>query len=156
MDWLLEKDHGPDVSSEDVAASLSARPKGRTVRLVGYVGAGAKGHYYRLADEDYTEVEAPPGATDQTVAVEIKGKSLGDLLDSWLVYYNDVRSPVEPDLYGEVCVIGLSDDRILIKKIVSNGRGGFSLISNNNEPTIENAQVEWAAKVIDIRPRRKA
>lgn len=155
VEWLLETGHSSDVSSEDVAAGLSVPPKGKTVRLVGYVGAGAKGHYYRLADEDYTEVAAPPGATDQTVAVEIKGKSLGVLLDTWLVYYDEVRSPVEPDMYGEVCVIGLSDDRILIKKIVSNGRGGFNLISNGNEPPIENVEIEWAAKVIDIRPRQK-
>lgn len=159
VDSLLEKDRRADpdeLSSEDVAAGLPEPPKQKTVRLVGYVGAGAKGHFYRLADEDYTEVPAPPGGTDKTVAVEIKGKSFGPLLDTWLVYYDDVRSPVEPDMFGEVCVIGLSDDRILVKKIVSNGRGGFNLLSNiPDEEPIENAEIEWAAKVIDIRPGRK-
>lgn len=159
VDWLLGAGAHPEegLSSEDVASGLvgfSEPPPWRmTVRLVGYVGAGAQGHYYRLADEDYTEVPAPPGATDKTVAVEIKGKSMGELLDTWLVYYDDIRSPVEPDLYGEVCVVGLSDDRILIKKIISNGRGGFTLLSNAGDDPIKDAEIEWAAKVIDIRPR---
>lgn len=141
-----------DIRSEDVAAALD-KPSRRGVRIVGYVGAGAKGHFYAVAHDDYTVVDPPPGITDKTVAVEIKGKSFGPLLDSWLVYYDDVRSPVEPDLYGEVCVIGLSDDRVVIKKIVSNGRGGFTLESNSGEEPIENAEIEWAAKVIDMRPR---
>lgn len=141
-----------DVRSEDVAATLD-KPEKKGVRIVGYVGAGAKGHFYAAGDEDYTVVDPPPGVTDQTVAVEIKGKSFGPLLDTWLVYYDDVRSPVSPDLYGVVCVIGLSDDRVLIKKIVSNGRGGFTLESNSGEKPIENAEIEWAAKVIDMRPR---
>lgn len=141
-----------DVRSEDVAAGLDGAPASR-VRIVGYVGAGAKGHFYALSDDDYEAVDPPPGATGKTVAVEIKGKSFGPLLDTWLVYYDDVRSPVEPDLYGQVCVIGLSDDRVLIKKIAPNGRGGFTLESNSGEDPIENAEIEWAAKVIDMRPR---
>lgn len=141
-----------DMRSEDVAAALDKVPA-RGIRIVGYVGAGAKGHFYAVAHDDYTVVDPPPGVTDQTVAVEIKGKSFGPLLDTWLVYYDDVRSPVGPDLFGEVCVIGLSDDRVLIKKIISNGRGGFTLESNSGEEPIENAEIEWAAKVIDMRPR---
>jgi hypothetical protein len=142
-----------DVRSEDVSATIDPKPR-RGVKLKGYVGAGAEAHFYKLADEDYTEVEAPAGATDQTIAVEIKGSSFGPLLDTWLVFYDDVRSPVTPDLIGEICVVGLEDDRILIKKIQRNGRGGYRLISNASEPPIENALIEWAAKVKDMRPRR--
>jgi len=143
-----------DIRSEDVAAALPSRAPARTVKLKGYVGAGGQAHYYALSDEDFEEVPAPEGATDQTVAVEIKGGSLGPLLESWLVYYQDVRSPVEADLIGRLCVVGLADDRILVKKIQSNGRGGFTLISNAAEPPIENAAIEWAALVTDLKPRR--
>lgn len=140
------------IESSDVATSIDRPPK-RMVRLVGYVGAGSEAHYYALADEDYTEVEAPPGATDQTVAVEIRGKSFGPLMDTWLVFYRDVRSPVGPELYGRICVVGLADDRILIKKIQHNRDGSFTLVSNSGDPPIENAQIEWAAKVTDMRPK---
>ena len=152
----LARAHGlltDGVSTEDLAASLD-KPPPKTVPVKGYVGAGSQAHFYALADEDFEEVEAPEGATDQTVAVEIKGTSMGPLMDTWLVFYKDVRSPITDDLINTLCVVGLADDRILIKKIVRNGRGGFSLLSNAAEPPIENAIIEWAAPVTGMRPRR--
>lgn len=143
-----------DMRSEDVAASLpEPTPRPKRIKVKGYVGASSEAHFYALADEDFEEVDAPTGATDKTVAVEIRGKSMGPLLDSWLVFYADVRSPVTPDLIGHLCVVGLEDDRILVKRIQSDGNGGFDLLSNSGEPPITGAAVEWAAKVTDLRPR---
>jgi hypothetical protein len=142
-----------DVRSEDVAASLDAAPM-RHVKIKGYVGAGSEAHYYALSDEDFEEVSAPLGATDKTVAVEIKGKSWGPLLDSWIVFYDDVRSPITDDLLGNACIVGLADDRILIKQIKRERDGSFTLLSNADEPPVKNAQIEWAAKVIGMRPRK--
>ncbi|QDM32070.1 phage repressor protein [Tardiphaga sp. vice352] len=154
--WLLSGDGAEtfeDLSSEDVAAGLSERPRPRTVKLKGYVGAGSEAHFYALSDEDFEEVEAPLSANDQTIAVEIKGTSFGPLMDSWIVYYDDVRSPITEDLLGKICVVGLSDDRILIKKIVRDGRGGYNLLSNSAEDPILGVEIEWAAKVTDMKPR---
>jgi len=157
--WLL-KEEGPETLSEDHIDSAAVlgfgeggQAKFGTVRVVGYVGAGSEAHYYKYADEDFDEVPAPLGASDQTVAVEIKGKSFGPLMDSWLVFYDDVRSPVTEDLIGEVCVVGLADDRILIKEIKRERNGSYTLLSNSSEPPIPNASIEWAAKVKDMRPR---
>jgi hypothetical protein len=140
-----------DVRSEDVAASLSDTPR-RTVKLKGYVGASGEAFYYRVGHEDLEEVPAPDNANDHTVAVEVRGKSLGPALESWLVYYEDVRSPITPDLHNQLCVVGLADDRLLVKKIEKRG-GKFVLVSNNGDPDIENANIEWAAKVTSMRPR---
>lgn len=143
-----------DVRSEDVAEDLRQMPVRRMVKLKGYVGAGSVAHFYALADEDFEEVPAPAEATDQTIAVEIKGSSWGPRMNTWLVFYDDVRSPVTPDLIGETCVVGLADDRILIKEIQRNGRGGFRLLSNSpTEDEIDDAEIEWAAKVTSMRPR---
>lgn len=143
-----------DVRSEDVAAGLPEPIRSRTVKLKGYVGAGSVAHFYAVADDDFEEVEAPLSATDQTIAVEIRGQSFGPLMDSWLVYYDDVRSPITEDLVGKICVVGLSDDRILIKKIVRDGNGGFNLKSNSeSEPDMLDVDIEWAARVTDMKPR---
>lgn len=155
--WLL-KEEGPEtlVSAEhiDSAHILEDAVPPKKVRVVGYVGAGSEAHYYALADDAYEEVDPPGGVSDQTVAVEIRGTSLGRLLNSWLVFYKDVRAPVEPDQIGQLCVVGLADDRILVKQIRRERDGSYTLISNStDEAPIENAQIEWAAKVTDMRPR---
>ncbi len=154
--WLLNgegPENGAELSSEDVASTLTSAPTKRMVKLKGYVGAGSEAHFYALAHEDFEEVEAPLGATDRTVAVEIKGTSFGPLMDSWLVYYDDIHSPITESVIGKICVVGLTDDRILVKKVVRNRRGGFDLLSNSAEPPITDVQIEWAAEVTDLKPR---
>ncbi|MCO5129767.1 MAG: phage repressor protein [Xanthobacteraceae bacterium] len=154
--WLLKaegEETSADWRSEDVAHSIE-KPRARTVRVKGYVGAGDAAHFYKVSDEAFEEVAAPDGATDQTVAVEIRGTSWGRFMNTWLVFYDDVRSPITEDLLGQPCVIGLADDRILIKVIKRDGNGGYRLVSNNpNEPDIDHAEIEWAAKVTSMRPR---
>lgn len=56
-------------------------------------------------------------------------------------------------MFGKACVVGLADDRILLKTIKRERDGSFTLLSNSNEPPIENVEIEWAAKVINMRPR---
>jgi hypothetical protein len=157
-EWLMSGT-GPEVGADEHIDSAhilqDEAPGQRLVRIVGYVGAGSAPHFYALADDSFEEVIPPAGSNDKTVALEIRGKSFGPLLDTWLVFYDDVRSPITEDLHGEVCVVGLSDDRILLKKIQRNRDGSFTLISNaSGEEPIRNAKIEWAAKVIDIRPRQ--
>jgi hypothetical protein len=89
----------------------------------------------------------------ETVAVEIRGESLGALFDRWLVYYDQVERPVTPELIGKLCVVGLADGRVLIKKIQrSKAKGLFHLISNTEAPLTDVA-IEWAARVTSMQPR---
>lgn len=132
-------------------AGIRARPK--MVRLVGYVGAGSQAHFYAAADDPAEEVEAPENASERTVAAEIRGVSLGPAFDRWLVYYDDVRSPVTPDLYHQLCVVG-TEDQVLVKIIRPAGAPNhFHLISNGGEEPIFDREVAWAAKVTNMRPR---
>lgn len=141
-----------DIRSEDVAASISKPPR-RMVPVKGYVGAGGVAHYYAVDPGDLGEIEGGDRATDNTVALVIIGGSLGKFFDRWHVLYDDVRSPVTDDLIGELCVVGLADDRILVKKIQrGSGPRTFNLASNaESEPVIKNVVIEWAAKVTDLR-----
>lgn len=123
------------------------------VPVVGYVGAGAQAHYHADAQGPFDMVPAPEGSTEHTVAVEIQGGSLGALFDRWLVFYDDVRSPVTVDLIGSVCVVGLPDDRVLVKKIkAANTEGFFHLLSNTEDPIFD-VEIAWAAKVKHMVPK---
>lgn len=124
------------------------------VPLVGYVGAGAEAHFYAGADNPDELVDAPDGATESTVAVEVRGESLGALFDKWLVFYDDIKSPVTPDLIGRLCVVGLADDRVLVKMIRrSPGNNGFYYLLSNTEAPIMDVEILWAAKVKTMMPR---
>lgn len=145
VEWLLfGKNQRPTeaASTEDTA----------TVPLVGYVGAGAETHFFSDQGE-LDRVRAPDGSTEDTIAVEIRGDSLGSFFDRWLVFYDDVRRPVTSDLIGPLCVVGTEDGRILIKKIQrSRAKGLFHLISQT-EPPILDIGIEWAARVKNMVPR---
>jgi len=125
----------------------------RKVKLVGYVGAGAAAHYYAGADDLGELVDAPDDANEQTVALEIRGESLGALFESWLVYFDDVRSPVTPDLYNRLCVVGLPDGRVLVKRIRKARTEGLFHLDSNTEPTMNDHEIVWAARVKTMRPR---
>ncbi len=127
----------------------------RTVPVVGYVGAGAEAHFYALSDGELDRVPAPENAGPETVAVEIRGESLGPLFERWLVHYDEIRSPITSDLLGQLCVVGLPNDKVLVKKVrnsKSRTPGLYDLLSNN-EPPILDAPVVWAAKVKSMVPR---
>lgn len=147
LEWLLTGRGQRERRTEQPALANGRR----TIPLVGYVGAGAEADF-REAGE-LGRVEAPEGATDTTVAVEIRGDSLGPLFDRWLIAYDDVRRPVTADLVGRLCVVGLDDGRVMVKKIRrSKSRGLFHLISNTEAPILDVA-IEWAARVKNMVPR---
>jgi len=121
--------------------------------LVGFVSAGSRAHFFADGQGPFGHVRAPDGATESTVAVEIRGESLGPFFNEWLVYYDDRREPVTPDLYGQLCVVGLADGRVLIKKLKpSQTPGLYHLLSQTEEPILDVA-VDWAARVRSMSPR---
>lgn len=140
-----------------VAAYLEVQPpvpgKITTVPLVGYVGAGAQAVLFADGQGPFDDVEAPDDATDTTVAVEVRGESLGALFDRWVVYYDNVRDPPGGDQIGKLCVVGLEDGRILVKKLVRGQIAGHFTLLSNVEPPIYDVPVQWAARVKTMKPR---
>lgn len=138
----------------DIRRLVGLGESDREVPVVGYVGASAEAHYYADAQGPLDEVPAPPGATAQTVAVEVRGTSLGELFNGWLVFYDEVRSPITEELIAQLCVVGLPDGRVLVKKIKRSKTAGFyHLYSQTSEGTITDVEVEWGARVKHMAPR---
>ncbi|WP_292229395.1 hypothetical protein [Brevundimonas sp.] len=124
----------------------------RTVPVVYHVGAGAS-VYALSGQEPFNYVEGPDDATDETVAGKIEGTSLGEMFDGWLIFWDDMRSPVTPDLHNEVCVVSLYDDRMLVKKIRPSREPGLFHLFSNTEPPILDVPIRWAAKITGMKPR---
>ena len=125
----------------------------QTVPVVGYVGAGAQAHFYDVGEQELDRVPAPEGSTASTVSVEVRGVSLGPLFEHWLVYYDEIRRPVTEDLIGRLCVVGLPDGRILVKRLRRARSPGFYHLESNTEPTMPDEEVVWAARVRNMTPR---
>lgn len=123
------------------------------VPLVGYVGAGAEMHHYSDGDNPNEFVPMPPGGGDNTVAVQIRGSSLGSIFDTWLVYYDEVRDPPSYDMLGKLCVVGLEDGRVLVKKLRRGSAPGLYNLESVTEGLIEDVTITWAAKVKVMTPR---
>ncbi len=123
------------------------------VPIVGYVGAGAEMHYYAFAQSPDEYVPMPENGTENTVAVEVRGSSLGSIFDTWLVYYDKTQTTPTSDLLGKLCVVGLADDRVLVKRLRKGSAPGFFNLESNTEGLIEDAEIVWAAKVKTMTPR---
>lgn len=137
-------------------AQIELDVRGETVNscpVVGFVGAGSTMTLFAEGQGPFDYVDAPPDAREETVAAEIRGDSLGAFFNHWLVFYDDVHSPVTPAQLGELCVVGLEDGRVLVKKVAQGSRPDvYHLISQFEEPIFD-ATVVWAAKVNSMRPR---
>ena len=135
-----------------VGGGRARHPTGR-VPLVGHVGAGAVAHFYAEGQGPFDDVDAPIGAKPNTVAVQIRGHSLGALFDNWLVFYDDIRDPPDESLIGRMCVCGLTDGRVLIKALKKSPQTGLWNLLSNTEPPIYDVGLDWAAPVREMRPK---
>jgi hypothetical protein len=157
VEWLVSEKGQADLRSSeefhlDSADVLGEDVPSPTVPLIGYVSAGAQAVLIHLPAGELDRVPAPQNFNSSTRALEVRGDSLGALFDRWLVFYDDVRSPITPDLINKLCIVGLADGRILIKKVQRNRDGGFDLMSNTEEP-ITGIVIEWAALVKSMEPK---
>lgn len=143
--WL-ELGEGDDFETDDSVTS-------ETVPVVGYVSAGAELALFDQGQGPFDYVLPPRDSKPSTVAARVQGTSLGPLFDEALIFYDSVQSPITPALHGKLCVAGLSDGRVVVKQIMPGDGGRYHLLSNSAEPPIFNAEVQWAARVTDVRPR---
>lgn len=123
------------------------------VKVVGYVGAGDAAHFYDEAQGPLDMVQAPPNATELTVASIIRGPSIGRNFDGWTVYYDEVREPVREDHLGRLCVVGLPDGRVLVKWIHASRTPGIYHLHSETEPPINDQEIIWSARVTALMPQ---
>lgn len=117
------------------------------IPIRGFVGGGGEVEFYEL-DEDRLR-KAPPikGSTPKTIALIVNGPALGPLLERAAIYYEDTRSTPTQEMMGKLCVVGLSDGRVLIRKLQeSRLKKRFHLILPNVDPIMD-SPVEWASLI---------
>lgn len=124
------------------------------VPVVGIATAGSGEIDYSTGQGSLGEVEAPEMSTEHTVALEVRGDSMGGRIeDGDTVFYDDRREPVTTDLLGKICVVCREDNTIAVKRLMAGSQPNrYHLISYNANPEID-VRLVWAAKVKSIRPK---
>lgn len=132
------------------------------VPLVGRVGAGAVVLPLIGDGWEAERVEAPPGATPQTVAVRVEGDSMRPVfLDGHLLYY-DRRVEGFPRLSHDAaadllrrdwpCVVFLEDGRCLVKILRRGSRPDLFDLHAFNADSATDVALKWAAPIAWTRP----
>lgn len=144
-----------DIRSEDVAEMLTPTANDDGIPVVGYVGAAGQLGYYNLPQDEHPRIPRRSDDPPNAVAATIMGTSLGPALDGWFAIYDREPGPVTPAMIGKLCVVWLTDDRVLVKQIRRNRRSvdRFDLHSNNPaDPAIEAVEIDRATLVVGLRP----
>ena len=129
----------------------------REVAVAGYVGAGAR--IYPVDDfprgSGLEMVTAPEGVGSKpVVAVRVRGDSMMPMMkDGWLLFYHRDGDGVPDECLGKLCVVKVAEDGPSLVKEVRRGASPntFTLLSVNADP-IEDIRLDWAARVVSIRP----
>jgi hypothetical protein len=150
-EWLLTGLRQPEI---DIPFPPEQFEELRTPKLpvLGYVGAGTQAHYYDVSQGYLDDIDLPKPVTNTTVALAIHDHGLGEFFNDWLMFFDEMRDTVTPDLLGYLCVVGLDDGRVLVRHL-ERGRteGTYNLIAGFGD-TFLDVSVHWAAKVTTMLP----
>mgnify|MGYP001766758783 CR=1 FL=1 len=141
-------------AAEVYGVALSALIGGNeaAVPVVGFVRGGPDEISYADGQGPFDMVDPPPGASTTTVAVIVRGGSMAGRADEGdLVYFDRRERAPTDDMIGRLCVVGLMDGRVVVKKL-HRSNGSWLLISTSADPLIVDS-VAWAAPVAWIKPK---
>lgn len=104
------------------------------------------------------EISPPAGYYAEGVsAAVVRGDALQPQLENgWIIFFKRGVAGVSDDCLGELSIVKLIDRRLLVKIIDSSSFPGlFHLSSKSAVSTMYEQKVEWASRIIDIRPMPK-
>lgn len=141
------------------------------ILITGHVSKDAE--IFPVAPDTATSLDCPPGfSVSEITAIRIDTDAMLPVFhEGWIIYYSNktgvqitepsegwqvpYNKPVngEPlaEFIGKPCIIKLTDGRMFLRTLKSGSeQGRYNLISYN-APDINNAQLEWAAKIVFIK-----
>lgn len=126
--------------------------------IAGYAGADPEGAVLFGAGQgtgDY--VPAPPNASSEAIALEIRGYSMPFFAeDGALVWVDDIQPSPTAEMVGQVVVCQLDTDEVLIKRLQRGSEKGKYSLASLAGPVRENVNIVWAGRIIMIIPPLEA
>jgi SOS-response transcriptional repressor LexA len=138
----------------DAAGSMLPAAEAGFVPIIGRVGANPDGLVlFAQGQEPGDLAPIPPGGTDQARALLVVGHSMRGIADDGaLIYFEDQRTAVTPDMLGHVVVVEVDTDEVLVKRLLRGSRPGRYDLESIAGPTRQDAKLRWAAHITAIIP----
>ncbi len=138
----------------DAAGSMLPAAEAGFVPIIGRVGANPDGLVlFGQGQEPGDLAPIPPGGTDQARALLVVGHSMRGIADDGaLIYFEDQRTAVTPDMLGHVVVVEVDTDEVLVKRLLRGSRPGRYDLESIAGPTRQDAKLRWAAHITAIIP----
>jgi transcriptional regulator with XRE-family HTH domain len=138
----------------DAAGSMLPAAEAGFVPIIGRVGANPDGLVlFAQGQEPGDLAPIPPGGTDKAVALLVVGHSMRGIADDGaLIYFEDQRTAVTPDMLGHVVVVEVDTDEVLVKRLLRGSRAGRYDLESIAGPTRQDARLRWAAHITAIIP----
>lgn len=142
----------------DAAGSMRPASEGGFARIVGRVGANPDGSVLFATGQDEGDLAPiPPGGSERAVALRVVGHSMHGIADDGaLIYFEDQRTPPSPDMLGQVVVVEIDTDEVLVKRLLRGSRSGVYDLESLAGPTRRDARLRWAAHITAIIPPYQA
>ena len=143
------------VSVEWLLTGKQGKYHSRKIAVVAYIGAGAE--VFPMDDHargaGLEMVDPPAGLGNDCVAAKIRGDSMHPLRDGWLVFWVKDQDGVPENCLGSLCVVQIKNGPTLLKDLRRGSKPGLYTLESWNAPPREDVEVDWASRIIDIRPR---
>ncbi|WP_448952167.1 hypothetical protein [Labrys neptuniae] len=97
-------------------------------------------------------ISRPPGMGETGVGTVVKGHTMGGLAHNSVAFYHDDRTPPSAELLGELVIAAAKDGRRLARFLEPGSIEGRFNLRSVTGPLIENIDLEWAERVLWIRP----
>lgn len=138
----------------DAAGGMRPAKGAGLAPVIGRVGANPEGDVLLATGQDGCDLAPiPPGGTDRAVALLVAGHSMRGLADDGaLIYFEDQRSSPTPDMLGQVVVVEVDTDEVLVKRLLRGSKPGLYDLESVAGPTRRDARLRWAAHITAIIP----
>ena len=142
----------------DAAGGMRSAGDTGLAPVIGRVGANPEGDVLLATGQDGCDfAPIPPGGTDRAVALLVAGHSMRGLADDGaLIYFEDQRTAPTPDMLGQVVILEIDTDEVLVKRLLRGSRPGLYDLESVAGPTRRDASLRWAAHITAIIPPYQA
>lgn len=144
--WLDRLAAVLDCERNDLLLDGPTSEEGRTVPVVGYVGAGEEVFNFESPGE--IDRIVPESRRTDVVAVRVRGRSMVPKYEPNALLFYKETDYVTPDCIGRSCVVHLRDGRTFVKKLRSGPRPGEYILVSLVGPDIMDVDIAWAARVL--------